>query len=981
MHALDDTFVGREREVEALTVCLERMCAGQGRLVMISGEPGIGKTRLSQEIGGIAAQQGATLFWGRCYDQRGAPPYWPWVQVLRHCAQRTESDVLLSHMGIGAADIAEIVPELKSRFSELGSLPPLDPEQARFRLFDSVMTFLQAGSQRQPIVLVLENLHWADRSSLLLLEFVAREIESAHLLLIGSYRDVEVSKRHPLSETLGRLVREPACHRLELSGLNRVQVEQLLKTASGVTSSSHVVETVYKRTAGNPFFVTQIAQLIAQEGGEWSGDIPQALRDAIGQQLSRLSDTCHWRLTVAAVMGQEFEFSTLEHVAAGPDEDLLDVIDEALEARVVETVSDGLERYQFRHALIRQTLTDRLSPSRKVRLHVRIAEALEAMYGEDANAHATELAYHFIAAEPVLGRSKAIHYARAAGEQALGSHAYDEALFNFQYVVAAKHGQAMDRETAELHFGLARALGATLERPQLVQASEHVQRAFDYFAEAGDVARAVEIAVHQFGTIEGTDQRITRALELVPPNSHEAGRLLSHSLTVLGCLPRQPEDYTRVYSQALSIARTYGDRVLEMQTLVNAGCLDGSNLRLHECMDKHLQAIELAAFIDQPFVETHARIELVSGFWSLGKLDKARRHTEAACASAKRSRNRWCLAIAMSKRQTLSILQGDWEAARRFGDQGLEMSPQFEVLLSHRAVLECQVGHVEQSDAYLNLLQDAARLDTQSHRGIDPNVAVPIVARMTGNLGRIEFADEINTRIVAWPAATPWYRELARVGLALTALQRGNATEIDAYYHDLGPIQGRMPLACPHISGDRLLGLLAHASGSAEVAAAHFEAALVFCKKANYRPEWAWTCYDYACLLTEHALCGAAGSMSTPHRDKAATLLEEALAMARELVIGPLQERAAALHEQLLSMATERGNLARSIYPDSLTRREVEVLRLLAEGKTNAEIASKLIISPKTVTHHVTRILSKIGASNRTEAATYALRNRLVSWQ
>lgn len=160
-------------------------------------------------------------------------------------------------------------------------------------------------------------------------------------------------------------------------------------------------------------------------------------------------------------------------------------------------------------------------------------------------------------------------------------------------------------------------------------------------------------------------------------------------------------------------------------------------------------------------------------------------------------------------------------------------------------------------------------LDTQSHRGIDPNVAVHMVARITGNLRRTKFADEIKMRIVAWPAATPWYRELARVGLALTALQRGNATEIDAYYHDLGPVQGRMPRACPHISGDRLLGLLAHASGNAEVAAAHFEAALVFCNKANYRPELAWTCYDYACLLTEHARFGAVGSMSTPHRDKA----------------------------------------------------------------------------------------------------------------
>jgi len=830
-------------------------------------------------------------------------------------------------------------------------------------------------------VVILDDLHWADRSSLLLLEFVAREVESARLLLIGSYRDIEVSRRHPLSDTLGRLVRVPAFHRVALSGLSLPHVAQLLQHAAGMAASAGVVEAVYKRTEGSPLFVTQIAQLMAHAGGAWSGDIPPAVKDAIGQQLSRLSEACNRILTVASVLGREFEFGVLERVTASPDEDLLNLLDEALEARVVEVVPGGSERYQFRHALIQQTLNDRLSPSRKVRLHARIVQALEDLYGANVDAHATELVYHCMAAEPVLGRSRAAHYSQVAGEQALASHAYEEALLHLQYALSAKQGQDIDRGTAELYFGLARAQATTLERPYLLQTSEYLQRAFEYFVETGDVARAVDIAVHQFGTIEGTDQRLARALELVAPDSHEAARLLSHSLTVLGLSAQQPDESTRAYEKALAIARRYGDRVLEMQTLVNAGCLDCSHLRLHASFEKNLQAVTLAEFLDQPFVETHAHTELALVSYSLGDLDKAMPHANAALAAARRSRNRWHTALVLALLQSLSNLQGDWEAARRFSDEGLELSPKFEVLLSNQAMLECQVGNFEQCDVYLDLLLEAGTLDAHSPRGTDPNVAVPMVARITGNSARTEVADAINTGIVTWPAVTPWYRELARVGLALSALQRGDPTAMETCYNDLRSVHGRMPYACPHISGDRLLGLLANACGNFEVAAVHFEAALAFCRQAGYRPELAWTCYDYAGTLTDRIAPGAIGQTGTAAREKATALLDEALAIARELAMRPLHERAAARKAQLLSMPVAPGRPPRSSYPAGLSEREVEVLRLLAAGKTNPDIAAALSISPKTVTHHVTSILSKIGASNRTEAAAYAARTGLVTWQ
>jgi tetratricopeptide (TPR) repeat protein len=420
-----------------------------------------------------------------------------------------------------------------------------------------------------------------------------------------------------------------------------------------------------------------------------------------------------------------------------------------------------------------------------VRLHARLVQTLEAVYGDDTDAHATELLHHCIAAEPVLGRAKASHYSQVAGEQALASHAYEEALGNFQYALAARQGQELDRHTADLYFGLARAQGATLERPHLLQTSEYVQRAFDYYVGAGDMARAVEIAVHQFGTIEGNDQRLARALELVAPDSHEAGRLLSHMLTVVGHSVQHPDEYTRAYERALAIAQRYGDKALEMQTLVNAGCLDSSYLRLHACLDKNLRAVTLAECLDQPFVEAHAHTEPALVFSSLGALDKAMSHANAVLAAVRRSRNRWHTALALSLQQMLSCLLGDWEAARTFCDQGLELSPKFEVLLSNRAMLECQVGHFEPCERYLDLLLEAGTLDAHSPRGTDPNVAVPMVARITGNMARTEAADAINTRIVTWPASTPWYRELAQVGLALTTLQRSDPAELESCYNAL----------------------------------------------------------------------------------------------------------------------------------------------------------------------------------------------------
>jgi len=391
-------FVGRQREMGELKAALEDALSGRGRTVMLVGEPGIGKTRTAQELATYAGLRGAQVLWGRCYDNTGAPPYWPWVQAIRGYVRDTEPERLQSEMGTGAADIAEIASEVRERLPNLKSLPALEPEQARFRLFDSVSSFLRAAGRHQPLVLVLEDLHWSDRPSLLLLEFLARELAGARLMLLGTYRDVDITRQHPLALTLGDLSRERLFQRLLLRGLGPGDVAKFVELTTGLAPPERLVEAVHSQTEGNPLFVTEVVRLLVEEGhlrqsrraglelvptqpgGDAGADlqpvrlglpldlgIPEALRDVIGRRLARLSERCNQELTIAAVIGREF---TLEQIGALREdlsrERLLDLIDEALAARIIEELPRTVGRYQFTHALIQETLAGELTTARRV---------------------------------------------------------------------------------------------------------------------------------------------------------------------------------------------------------------------------------------------------------------------------------------------------------------------------------------------------------------------------------------------------------------------------------------------------------------------------------------------------------------------------------------------------------------------------------------------------------------------------------------
>ena len=304
---------------------------------------------------------------GRCWEAGGAPAYWPWVQSMRSYVREAEPETLRAQLGAGAVDLAQLLPELLERFPDLGEPPAIEPEGARFRLFEAASSFLTSAAQVRPLVLVLDDLHAADEPSLLLLQFLARELGESRLLVVGAYRDVDPTPRDPLTTVLTELAREAVTRTIGLAGLSERDVARFISLTSGEAPAEDLVLTIHEETAGNPLFVGEIVRLLAAEGrlvGDPDGPrpaIPQSVRDVIARRLRHLSEECNRVLTLASVLGREFAMEALARLACVSEDELLDTFDEAMVERVVSDVPGSPGRLRFEHVLIRDTLYEGLT--------------------------------------------------------------------------------------------------------------------------------------------------------------------------------------------------------------------------------------------------------------------------------------------------------------------------------------------------------------------------------------------------------------------------------------------------------------------------------------------------------------------------------------------------------------------------------------------------------------------------------------------
>ncbi|MDP9238753.1 MAG: protein kinase [Chloroflexota bacterium] len=635
-------FVGRRSEMDGLKDALEDALSGKGSLAMLAGEPGIGKTRLAEEFCVYARLRGTQVLSGRGYDGESSLPYTPFVEALRQYTHSRADDELRAELGPGAPEIATLVSEIRRRFPDVGEAPKLDGEAERLRLFESMTQFLHNAATANPVVLFLDDLHWADKPSLLLLQHLAQRTNRDRLLLLGAYRDVELDRTHPLSEVLGTLRGLPNYRRVLLRGLPEDTITDLLTvidpSEEGEARRQALAAALYQETEGNPFFIREVlAHLIetgkiVHENGRWVGrvtsiselGIPEGVREVVGRRLSRLSDRCNRMLTAASTMTSGFSWEALKAISTDvPEAQLLDLLEEALAAQlIIERKGEGGGAYDFTHALIRQTLYDELSTPRRVLLHRQIAGTLEQLYRANVGPHLAELAHHFYQAAPGGDVEKAIDYARRAGDQAMTRVAWEQATANYERAL-----QAMDliptpdeRARVDVLLALGGALdmgGADRERWRAVfrQAAELARSAGDHERFARAALGFAEL-IPTPGVVDAeVMQLLEEALQLLgPAESALRARMLARLGNELS-FSQQHERKQQLLADALQMARRVDDPETIAYVLANGFW---ENIDAALALSLANEQVEAASRSGDKHAELRAHQQLAASMLTLG---------------------------------------------------------------------------------------------------------------------------------------------------------------------------------------------------------------------------------------------------------------------------------------------------------------------------------------------------------------------------
>jgi len=603
-------FVGRESERAELLRLLEQAAGGRGALVTIGGEPGVGKTRLAEELMAEARERGMTALIGRCYEMEGAPPYIPFVEMVEAAARLFPAETLRTAFGDSAPEVAKLIPELRRMFPDIPEPPLLPPEQERRYLFNGMREFIARSGRAQPLLLVLDDLHWADDSTLVLVQHIAQQLQEMPVLLIGTYRDVELDVARPLARTLEELLRQRLVHRISLRRLPEDGVSAMLRALSGQDPPPPLVQAIYSETEGNPFFVEEVFKHLAEEGKlfdhsgkDWRPDlqiseldVPEGVRLVIGRRLKRVSEQCRRVLTAAAVIGRGFSFELLEALADMEADALLDAVDEAERAHLIASMEDGREaRFTFAHELIRQTLLTGVSQPRRQRLHLRVAEAIERVYAADLHEHAADLAYHLYQAGSASDPEKAVRYLIVAGDQAQAAGAFEEALRHYENAIPLQPAGEL-RGQADLLFkrgSARRSLGrwdeALADWREALSAYERSADAHAVGAVAADIAWQL-VWSGRFPEAAEVIRRGLVALDEVV--NADRCRLLAYG----GLTTSIAGNYVvgeEMIGQALEMAQKLDDLRLLGEALARKSMHHWSQMQFPEALDSGLHAAEL----------------------------------------------------------------------------------------------------------------------------------------------------------------------------------------------------------------------------------------------------------------------------------------------------------------------------------------------------------------------------------------------------
>ena len=950
------TFVGRERELAELIAGLDDAVAGRGRLFLLGGEPGIGTSALADERASRARERGVRVLSGRCWEAGGAPPYWPWVQSIRSLLEDLDEQARRAHAGAFAGDLAQMLPEIASLVDPDVEPKTLDPDTARFRLFDATAVFLRGVSRDEAIVVTLEDLHAADTPSLLLLEFVARTLGGSRILIVGTYRDVEVGRDHPLAATLPELAREAVTRRISLTGLRPQDVERFIVESAGVRPSGRLVDVVYRETEGNPLFVGEIVRLLVSEG-RLTGDpeaaikpVPQGIRDVIARRVGHISERCNHVLGIASVLGREFTLDVLGELSERALDELLDILDEASTARLVSDTPGMLGGMRFSHSLIRDTMYEDMSASRRVRLHRRAAELLERIKKGNPE-HLAEIAHHFFAAAPMGETTKAVHYAKSAAEHAMRRLAFEEAARLFEMAMQAMRlGDQPDEAT---RFELLLSLGDALTR------AGDAESARDYAYEAAEIARRRQDAdglgraallyggMFSWTALRG-DARFVPLLEEALAAVTAAGQNTAMRVMLMGRLAAGPwrdlparEPRLKLTADALELARTLDDpRTLAYAMEARLGAVIGP-IQIEELLEVS-QEIELAAAAandGEKILMSHVWRMMAQLFYGNMPMVFAERNEVVRLAEQLRQGpQNWFLRCTDA---SLAFFAGRFREAEELAVQAYEAGRRAEPYALFAFRLQMLWMRMEQGRE--------GDMKEEFDDSLQRFTMYPVWRSMAPYL-LLTYGTEEAARTAfheTFPKPRPVNEEylLGTGVLAEAAAALGERDAAAVLYEELVPFAHLTMGGIPDINigvASRAVGSLAHALGRFEDAERHFENAIEANDRMGARPWAAWARHAYAEMLMERDAQG--------DRERAATLVVEARATARDLGMKKLERRIESMDETagpavpLADVATDK----------AMFRREGDYWTIVYEGDAFRLRDSKGLL-------YVARLLSSPG--------------------